>query len=164
MKIINNKYYSIVKIAIDTFKLTIKKTKREIEFKRDVNFMNKVQGSTSEGRINLILKLKEMGKTKDDFVTRKEVADEKGKVKVIYDDSSFRYLEKSFIDEAAGFTMLNLIKEILGSDANSLLLEMDVPNEKQFEIGQQFAQDFQSCMLEEQEETPRTIARKEAAK
>lgn len=164
MKIINNKYYSIIKTGIDTFKLTIKKTRREIEFKRDVNFMNKVQGSTSTGRINLILKLKEMGKTKDDFITRKEVVDENGKVKVMYDDSSFRYLEKSFIEEAAGLAMLNLMKEILNSDLNVLLLEMDIPTAEQFEIGQQFGKDFQSCMLEEQEKNPRSIAREKSTK
>ena len=52
--IINNKYYSIVKTGIDDYKLTIKATKREIDFKRDLNFMKKVQSCNAKGRILMI--------------------------------------------------------------------------------------------------------------
>ena len=70
--IINNKYYSIVKTGIDDYKLTIKATKREIDFKRDLNFMKKVQSCNAKGRILMIKQLKESGLTKDDLIERKE--------------------------------------------------------------------------------------------
>lgn len=162
MKTINNKYYSIVKTGIDTFKLTIKKSKKEIDFKRDVNFISEIQKSNALGKIEFIKVLKEQGLTKSDLIDRKEEIDKKGKITIKYDETNFRYLEKEFVNQAAGFKMLELMEKILGQKAESLLEEMDIPIEEQENVGGEFGNDFKTCMIEMQEETPRTIARSTA--
>ena len=161
--IINNKYYSIVKTGIDDYKLTIKATKREIDFKRDVNFMKKIQSCNAKGRILMIKQLKESGLTKDDLIERKETTDENGKVVVIYDDSMFRYMEQECIKDATGQVMLDLMNETLKEGIDSIVAEMNIDPTEEKEFAKKFGEDFSNCMLNRvDEETPRTVARKKA--
>lgn len=164
--IINNKYYSIVKTGIDDYKLTIKATKREIDFKRDVNFMKKIQSCNAKGRILMIKQLKESGLTKDDLIERKETTDENGKVVVIYDDSMFRYMEKECIKDATGQVMLDLMNDTLGEEIDSIVSEMNIDPAEEKDFAKRFGEDFSNCMLNrvDDEETPRTVARKKATK
>lgn len=160
----NNKYYSIVKTGTDDYKLTIKATKREIDFKRDVNFMKKVQSCNVKGRILMIKQLKENGLTKDDLIERKETTDENGKIVVIYDDSMFRYMEQECIKDATGQVMLDLMNETLKEGIDSIVAEMNIDPTEEKEFAKKFGEDFLNCMLNrvDTEETPRTVARKKA--
>lgn len=164
--IINNKYYSIVKTGTDDYKLTIKATKREIDFKRDVNFMKKVQSCNVKGRILMIKQLKENGLTTDDLIERKETTDENGKVVVIYDDSMFRYMEQECIKDATGQVMLDLMNETLKEEIDSIVAEMNIDPTEEKEFAKKFGEDFSNCMLNrvDDEETPRTISRKKTKK
>lgn len=162
--LISNKYYSIVKTGTDDYKLTIKATKREIDFKRDVNFMKKIQSCNAKGRILMIKQLKESGLTKDDLIERRETTDENGKVVVIYDDSMFRYMEQECIKDATGQVMLDLMNETLKEGIDSIVAEMNIDPTEEKEFAKKFGEDFSNCMLNrvDTEETPRTVARKKA--
>ena len=164
--LISNKYYSIVKTGIDDYKLTIKATKREIDFKRDVNFMKKIQSCNAKGRILMIRQLKESGLTKDDLIERRETIDENGKVVVIYDDSMFRYMEQECIKDATGQVMLDLMNETLKEGIDSIVAEMNIDPTEEKEFAKKFGEDFSNCMLNrvDDEETPRTISRKKTKK
>lgn len=157
--IINNKYYSIVKTGIDDYKLTIKATKREIDFKRDINYAKEIQSSNAKGRISLIKHLKDNNLTKNDLVERKETTDKNGKVIVIYDDSTFRYLEESFINEARGEIAQELIEKNLKNNLEEILEEMNISEDEIKDTVVQFSKDFGTCMMNKTEETPRTIER-----
>lgn len=158
--IINNKYYSIVKTGIDDYKLTIKASKREIEFKRNINFAKELESGNMKGRLELIKYLLENSLTKEDLIKRKEKVDEQGKIIITYDDSMFRYLEDNFIKETRARIMLQIMTEILGCELDKLIEEMEIEEEKIQDITALFGKDFTKCMLNKfEEETPRTIAK-----
>lgn len=93
-------------------------------FKRTVKLASKLQSGEAEARMELYSYLTSMGKTKDDFIIKKE---ENGKV--IYDETNYREFESSFLIRKQFEIAMSVYEELFGVGLEELLMDMGLSEE-----------------------------------
>lgn len=90
-------------------------------FKRTVELAHKLASADKDARMELLTYLTEIGKTKDDFVIKKEVNG-----KVIYDETNYREFESSFLQNKALEIALRLYEDLFEMDFADLVVDMGI--------------------------------------
>lgn len=115
--------YEFKKIDIDNYSLVYtNKEGREItkSYKVNVNMAKNFNGITERARIKLGDSLTAMGKTKNDFIIKRDL----GKGQVVYDETNFRQLEQGFIEEETILTLNDVIVDCFGMNVIELFNDM----------------------------------------
>ena len=114
--------YKFNELSLDEYELvyTDKEGKEVVKpFKRTVELASKLQSGEAEARMELYTYLTKLGKTKEDFIIKKE---ENGKV--IYDETDYREFESSFLLRKQFDIAMAIYKDLFGMDFAELLLDM----------------------------------------
>ncbi len=117
--------YEFKTIDLDTYQLiyTNKDGKKITkEFKRTIEMAEKLDGIVEEARFKLAEMLSKRGKTKDDFVIKRD----DGKGHVTYDETNYIQLEQGVINDTTGIVVNNIIKECFGMSLIELMADMGV--------------------------------------
>lgn len=114
--------YEFIEKGLDEYELhyTNKDGKEVIKpFKRTVELAHKLASADKDARMELFTYLTSIGKTKDDFIIKKEVDG-----KIIYDETNYREFESSFLQNKALEIALKLYEDLFKIDFATLVLDM----------------------------------------
>lgn len=149
--------YSFKELNLDEYELhyTNKDGKEVIKpFKRTVSLANKLQSGDADARMELFDYLTKMGKTKNDFIIKKE---ENGKI--VYDESNYREFESSFIIRKQYEIAMKIYEELFDMDFPSLLLDMGLSEETAEDFTskiEQFSNELREILINGKVKTPST--------
>lgn len=147
--------YSFKELNLDEYELhyTNKDGKEVIKpFKRTVSLANKLQSGDADARMELFDYLTKMGKTKNDFIIKKE---ENGKI--VYDESNYREFESSFIIRKQYEIAMKIYEELFNMDFPSLLLDMGLSEETAEDFTskiEQFSNELREILINGKVKTP----------
>lgn len=130
------KKYEIIKDGLDNYILKYKD--KEINFKSSVGIVNKLQESIKKARMNLVMDLAKEGKTIKDLIVETEKDG-----KTIQDHSNKDFIEEGYIQQAQTEAFNEVVKEMLGSSLEELIIDMGL-NENEVE---EFGVDIGKCMV-----------------
>ena len=130
------KKYEIIKDGLDNYILKYKD--KEISFKSSVGIVNKLQESIKKARMNLVMDLAKEGKTIKDLIVETEKDG-----KTIQDHSNKDFIEEGYIQQAQTEAFNEVVKEMLGSSLEELIIDMGL-NENEVE---EFGVDIGKCMV-----------------
>lgn len=130
------KKYEIIKDGLDNYILKYKD--KEINFKSSVGIVNKLQESIKKARMNLVMDLAKEGKTIKDLIVETEKDG-----KIIQDHSNKDFIEEGYIQQAQTEAFNEVVKEMLGSSLEELIIDMGL-NENEVE---EFGVDIGKCMV-----------------
>lgn len=149
--------YSFKELNLDEYELhyTNKDGKEVIKpFKRTVSLANKLQSGDADARMELFDYLTKMGKTKNDFIIKKE---ENGKI--VYDETNYREFESSFIIRKQYEIAMKIYEELFNMDFPSLLLDMGLSEETAEDFTskiEQFSNELREILINGKVKTPST--------
>ena len=116
--------YEFVEKGLDDYELhyTNKDGKEVIKpFKRTVELAHKLASADKDARMELFTYLTSIGKTKDDFIIKKE---EDGKI--IYDETNYREFESGFLQNKALEIAIRLYEDLFKMDFADLIMDMGI--------------------------------------
>lgn len=145
--------YEFKEIGLDEYELHyINKDGKEVikPFKRTIELAHKLASADKEARMELFTYLTSVGKTKDDFIIKKEVDG-----KIIYDETNYREFESNFLQNKALEIALKLYKDLFGMDFTELVLDMGL-NENDVEAWGNFNLELHDVIVNGKTKTPST--------
>lgn len=116
--------YEFIEKSLDEYELhyTNKDGEEIIKpFKRTIEIASKLQSANKDARMEFFTYLTSIGKTKDDLIIKRQEDD-----KIIYDETNYRELESSFINDKALEIAFDLYKKLFGMDFVDLVIDMGV--------------------------------------
>lgn len=128
--------YEIIKEGLDNYLLKYKD--KEIRFKSSVDIVSKLQETTKNARMNLVMDLAKKGKTIKDLIVETEKDG-----KIIQDHSNKDFIEEGYLQQAQTETFNEVIKEMLGVSLEELVMDMGL-NEKEVE---EFGVELGKCIV-----------------
>lgn len=123
MEIIEKKF-DIEKIDDDTYKVKSLINDKELTFKRNVELARKIQSVNANARLNMIKWMKEENITKADLIEKTE---KNGKI--IYDETTYRDLERGFIEDESKKLAESIFNILFGKSAVDVMIELGFNNE-----------------------------------
>lgn len=147
--------YEFIEKTLDEYELhyTNKEGKEVVKpFKRTVALATKIQSADAESRMELYSYLTSMGKTKDDFIIKKE---ENGKI--IYDETNYRAFENDFLLRKSYEIITKIYQELFGVNFEDLLIDMglSVETANEFKDGiEHFSNELRELLLNGKVKTP----------
>lgn len=114
--------YEFIEKSLDEYELHyINKDGKEVikPFKRTVELASKLASADKDARMELFTYLTSIGKTKNDFIIKKE---ENGKI--IYDESNYREFENTFLTNKALEIAIKLYENLFQMDFTDLVIDM----------------------------------------
>ena len=149
--------YDFKNIDIDTYELTYKNKKNEEvkkQFKRTIEMAEKLENIPFMAEIELNARLSKIGKTKDDFIIKKD----DGKGHITYDETNYNQLKETCMNIVSATTTEEIIKDCFGMGLVELFEDMGVNVEddnielqKQAEM---FGQKFALIIAGQEDKTP----------
>lgn len=143
--------YEFVEKSLDEYELHYTNTKGEEvikPFKRSVELAVKLQRSDADARFKMLEYLTQQGKTKDDFVIKKEVNG-----KITYDETNYREFEAGFIENQQLQLALEIYRQLFNMDLQDLLLDMGFTDKDQ-EIAGKFSLELRDILINGKVKTP----------
>ena len=116
--------YEFIKNGVDDY--TLKYKDKEINFKSNVNIVNRLQDSIATARMKMIKDLAKEGISIKDLVIEKK---ENGKT--YYDNTNKEELEKAYTEKEQSIVFMNIIKELFGMEMQDLFNEIGILEEKE---------------------------------
>lgn len=141
------KKYEFIKNGIDDY--TLKYKDKEINFKSNVDVVNRLQNSIASARLKMIKDLSKEGISLKDLTIEKK---ENGKT--YYDNTNKDELEKAYTQQEQSKVFMEIIKELFGMDITELFLDIGLATEE--ESGQ-FSEEFGQILVG-QFQSPRSKA------
>ena len=114
--------YEFIEKNLDEYELHyINKEGKEVvkPFKRTVELAHKLASADKDARLELFSYLTSMGKTKDDFIIKKEVDG-----KIIYDETNYREFESSFLQNKSLEIAIKIYEELFKMDFTDLIIDL----------------------------------------
>lgn len=145
--------YEFIEKSLDEYELhyTNKDGKEVVKpFKRTVELAHKLASADKEARMELFTYLTSIGKTKDDFIIKKE---QNGKV--IYDETNYREFEASFLQDIALKQAFEIYKELFEMEAVDFLLDLGI-NENDVDKFGEFNNELHDILANGKVKTPST--------
>lgn len=145
--------YEFKEIGLDEYELhyTNKDGKEVIKpFKRTVELAHKLASADKEARMELFTYLTSIGKTKNDFIIKKEVDG-----KIIYDETNYREFESGFLQNKALEIALRLYEDLFKMDFADLVLDMGL-SENDVEAWGNFNLELHDVIVNGKVKTPST--------
>lgn len=141
------KKYEFIKNGIDDY--TLKYKDKEINFKSNVDVVNRLQNSIANARLKMIKDLAKEGISLKDLTIEKK---ENGKT--YYDNTNKDELEKAYTQQEQSKVFMEIIKELFGMDITELFLDIGLATEEESE---QFSEEFGQILVG-QFQSPRSKA------
>ncbi len=143
--------YEFKEIGLDEYELHYtNKDKKEvvIPFKRTVELAHKLASADKDARMELFTYLTSIGKTKNDFIIKKEVDG-----KIIYDETNYREFESGFLQNKALEIAIKLYEDLFKMDFADLVLDMGL-NENDAEAWSNFNLELHDVIVNGKTKTP----------
>lgn len=128
--------YEIIKDGLDNYVLKYKD--KEINFKSSVNIVNKLQETTKNARMRMVMDLAKEGKTIKDLIVETKVDG-----KTIQDHSNKDFIEEGYLQEEQAKVFNEIVKEMLGYTLEELVIDIGL-NEKEVES---FGEELGKCIV-----------------
>lgn len=127
------KKYEFIKNGIDDY--TLKYKDKEINFKSNVDVVNRLQDTVATGRMKMIKDLAKEGLSLKDLTieTKKDG-------KTYYDNTNKVELENTYIQQEQGRVFMEIVKEVLGMDITELFLDIELDTEETEEFAREFGE------------------------
>lgn len=119
-------------------------------FKRTVELAHKLASADKDARMELFTYLTSIGKTKDDFIIKKE---QDGKI--IYDETNYREFESSFLQNKSLEIAIKIYEELFKMEFTDLILDMGL-TEKDIEAWGNFNIELHDLIVNGKVKTPST--------
>lgn len=143
--------YEFIEKSLDEYELhyTNKDGKEVIKpFKRTVELATKLQSADKDARMELFTYLTSIGKTKDDFIIKKQVDG-----KIVYDETNYREFESEFISNKALELALKLYNDLFKMDFADLVVDMGL-NENNVDEWANFNVELRDLLINGKVKTP----------
>lgn len=128
--------YEIIKNGLDDY--TLKYKDKEINFKSSVDIVNKLQETTKNARMRMVVDLAKKGKTIKDLIVETKVDG-----KTIQDHSNKDFIEEGYLQEEQAKVFNEIVKEMLGYTLEELVIDIGL-NEKEVES---FGEELGKCIV-----------------
>lgn len=145
--------YEFKETGLDEYELhyTNKDGKEVIKpFKRTIELAHKLASADVNARMEFYSNMTKAGLTKDDYIIKKEVDG-----KIIYDETNYRELEASFLQNKAVEIALKLYEDLFKMDFTDLVLDMGL-NENDVEAWGKFNLELHDIIVNGKVKTPST--------
>lgn len=145
--------YEFIEKSLDEYELHyINKDGKEVikPFKRTVELASKLASADKDARMELFTYLTSIGKTKNDFIIKKE---ENGKI--IYDESNYREFENTFLTNKALEIAIKLYENLFQMDFTDLVIDMGL-NENDAEAWSNFNVELHDIIVNGKVKNPST--------
>lgn len=144
--------YEFVEKSLDEYELhyTNKDGKEVVKpFKRTVELATKLASADKDARMELFTYLTSIGKTKEDFIIKKE---ENGKI--TYDETNYREFESSFLMNKTLELALKIYNDLFNMDFTDLVVDMGISDEDLEKWGK-FNTELHDILVNGKVKTPR---------
>lgn len=127
------KKYEFIKNGVDDY--TLKYKDKEINFKSNVDVVNRLQDTVASGRMKMIKDLAKEGLSIKDLTieTKKDG-------KTYYDNTNKVELENTYIQQEQGRVFKEIIKEVFGMDITELFLDIELDESETEEFAKEFGE------------------------
>lgn len=127
------KKYEFIKNGIDDY--TLKYKDKEINFKSNVDVVNRLQDTVATGRMKMIKDLAKEGLSLKDLTieTKKDG-------KTYYDNTNKVELENTYIQQEQGRVFMEIIKEVFGKEITELFLDIELDESETEEFAKEFGE------------------------
>lgn len=127
------KKYEFIKNGIDDY--TLKYKDKEINFKSNVDVVNRLQDTVASGRMKMIKDLAKEGISIKDLTieTKKDG-------KTYYDNTNKVELENTYIQQEQGRVFKEIIKEVFGKEITELFLDIELDESETEEFAKEFGE------------------------
>lgn len=145
--------YEFIEKGLDEYELHyVNKDGKEVikPFKRTVELAHKLASADKDARMELFTYLTSIGKTKDDFIIKKEVDG-----KIIYDETNYREFESSFLQTKALEIAIKLYENLFKMEFTDLIIDMGL-TEKDTEAWGNFNTELHDLIVNGKVKTPST--------
>lgn len=145
--------YEFIEKGLDEYELHyVNKDGKEVikPFKRTVELAHKLASADKDARMELFTYLTSIGKTKDDFIIKKE---QDGKI--IYDETNYREFESSFLQTKALEIAIKLYENLFKMEFTDLIIDMGL-TEKDTEAWGNFNTELHDLIVNGKVKTPST--------
>lgn len=145
--------YEFKNVDIDTFQLVYTSKSGEektLEFKRTIEMAEKLDGIVEEARFRLTDALQKRGKTKDDYVIKKD----DGKGHTVYDETNYIQLEQKFIEDTTTDVVNQVITDCFGMSLIELASDMAIDENYSEMQCQAFGVKFGQIIMGDKAKTP----------
>lgn len=145
--------YEFIEKGLDEYELHyVNKDGKEVikPFKRTVELASKLASADKDARMELFTYLTSIGKTKDDFIIKKEVDG-----KIIYDETNYREFESSFLQTKALEIAIKLYENLFKMEFTDLIIDMGL-TEKDTEAWGNFNTELHDLIVNGKVKTPST--------
>ena len=127
------KKYEFIKNGVDDY--TLKYKNKEINFKSNVDIVNRLQDTVASGRMKMIKDLAKEGISIKDLTieTKKDG-------KTYYDNTNKVELENTYIQQEQGRVFMEIIKEVFGMEITELFLDIELDESETEEFAKEFGE------------------------
>lgn len=127
------KKYEFIKNGVDDY--TLKYKDKEINFKSNVDVVNRLQDTVASGRMKMIKDLAKEGISIKDLTieTKKDG-------KTYYDNTNKVELENTYIQQEQGRVFKEIIKEVFGKEITELFLDIELDESETEEFAKEFGE------------------------
>lgn len=122
------KAFEIIQIDDDTYKIVSNLNDETVEVKKTVDLARKMQSINANARLKMIKWMKSEGINKSDLIDKKTVNG-----KIVYDETTYRDLERGFIADEAAEVSNEIINILCGMSLVDLVIKLGLDDNYQDE-------------------------------